>query len=162
MGDRGAVPQARERNRESVRRYKARNREQVRERDREQKRKRWQGIPPEVHHANRLRQRHGLTPADKQAMLGAQGGRCYLCGDKLPYDKAFIDHDHSCCPQGKSCPACRRGLACDSCNTLIGYARDDPARLRRIAANLEAVAPVVAARIAAMPQQLTLEAVTGE
>ena len=71
----------------------------------------------------------------------AQDGRCYLCGVPLPTPGGkggpCIDHDHSCCPQGFSCDICRRGLACQPCNLIIGKAADDPARLRRIADNLE-------------------------
>ena len=74
------------------------------------------------------------------AFWEAQDGKCYLCGDPLQPDlpKAIhLDHDHACCPLGKSCERCRRGLACVECNHLIAKARDDPDRLRRIADNLE-------------------------
>lgn len=82
---------------------------------------------------------HRMRPGDWDAMWKAQRGCCYLCGDPLPANRrhVHIDHDHSCCPPGKSCATCRRGLACHPCNTLIGHAQDDPARLRRIADRLE-------------------------
>ena len=52
---------------------------------------------------------------------------CYLCGDPLPAGKdTHIDHDHACCPAGKSCPFCRRGLACSRCNRIIGAVDDNP------------------------------------
>jgi hypothetical protein len=69
----------------------------------------------------------------------AQGGKCYLCGSILRKDiprSIQLDHDHSCCPLGRSCEKCRRGLACTDCNILIGRAGDDPDRLHRIANNL--------------------------
>ena len=93
----------------------------------------------------KLRYRHG----DRAEQWAAQDGQCYLCGDPLPDgngNQTVMDHDHSCCPGKKSCAACRRGLACSSCNAAIGYARDDPARLRRIAGNLEMAKASVAAR----------------
>jgi hypothetical protein len=75
-----------------------------------------------------------------QALWEAQDGRCYLCRDELRRDEPkaiHLDHDHSCCPLARSCERCRRGLACKDCNHLIGVAKDDPDRLRRIADNLE-------------------------
>lgn len=79
----------------------------------------------------------------------AQEGKCYLCGDPLDRSKyrgIHLDHDHACCGPVRSCEKCRRGLACPHCNTLIGWARDDPDRLRRIADNLEAANALVRKR----------------
>lgn len=89
----------------------------------------------------RLAKFHGMTPDDFDALVTAQGGRCYLCEEPLQLAvrmKVNIDHDWRCCPSGKSCASCRRGLACKRCNLLIGKAVDDPVLLRRIADNLEA------------------------
>jgi hypothetical protein len=85
-----------------------------------------------------LRYAHGMRLEDWWAMWAAQRGRCYLCGESLPADRRLvaIDHDHGCCPPNRSCARCRRGLAHVKCNTLIGQAGDDPARLRLIARNL--------------------------
>jgi Recombination endonuclease VII len=86
----------------------------------------------------------------------AQDGKCYLCGDPLStenYRDIHVDHDHTCCPKGRTCEYCRRGLACTRCNKLIGAAEDDPELLRRIAGNLEPVLKATRARIAAKPQQ---------
>jgi hypothetical protein len=79
-----------------------------------------------------------------------QGGKCYLCGDDLQRDvpkAVHLDHDHSCCPLARSCERCRRGLACQDCNRLIGWAKDDPDRLRRIADGLEAANEAVRSRM---------------
>lgn len=137
----------------------------VQEANRERSRDYQRNLPPEVRQANNLRTSHGITPAEKQAMLDAQDGRCYLCGDELTYDEAVIDHDHECCrptPTRRgvrrfSCQYCRRGLACERCNHVIGHAGDDPERLRRIAGNLAAVLPLVRARIEGKPQQIALD-----
>jgi len=93
--------------------------------------------------------RHRLWPEERAAILVAQGGCCYLCGEELAAEKAHVDHDHSCCGPNRSCRACRRGLACEQCNRAIGLARDDPARLRRMADALEAAQRGVMARMAA-------------
>lgn len=79
-----------------------------------------------------------------------QDGKCYLCGDPLDrtkYRGIHLDHDHSCCPLGRSCEKCRRGLSCQECNKLIGLAKDNPERLRRIADNLEVANTLVQERI---------------
>lgn len=103
--------------------------------------------------------RHGIRPEDWAAIWDSQDGRCYLCGTdlaKLNPRYVHVDHDHRCCPKNRSCPACRRGLACMDCNIAIGHAGDDPGRLRRMADALEAVQVAVGQRIAAAGEQLTL------
>ena len=85
-----------------------------------------------------LRRQHGLTPEGWASIWQSQDGCCYLCSDPLTGGRnVHIDHDHSCCPPNYSCQRCRRGLACNFCNAIIGMARDDPERLHRIAHNLE-------------------------
>jgi Recombination endonuclease VII len=85
--------------------------------------------------------RHGCDWEELFAQLWlAQDGKCYLCEDPLDrdaYRAIHLDHDHSCCPLGKSCAVCRRGLACRRCNVLIGWVDHDPGRLRLIADNLD-------------------------
>ena len=75
-------------------------------------------------------ERHGPDVASVTAALWEQQrGKCYLCGIYLvpgAGSAVALDHDHRCCPAQKSCKYCRRGLACDYCNTLIGLANDDP------------------------------------
>lgn len=102
--------------------------------------------------------RHGKQIDDwVAATWEQQDGKCYLCGDPLPSNRhAAIEHDHTCCPPRRSCPYCRRGLACAPCNTIIGLAGDDPERLRRIAANLVPVLAVTRERIAGKPVQEAL------
>jgi hypothetical protein len=96
--------------------------------------------------------RYGLTPQQLHALYLQQDARCYLCGDPLPANlaKCHIDHDHSCCGPGVSCGICVRGIACASCNRLIGEAKDDPRRLRLIADNLEAANRMLGRRYATL------------
>lgn len=140
----------RERDNARQRRYYAANREKFREYGRS-----YRAGGAEA--AAQLRYRHGPDIAEAfAAMWSEQDGRCYLCGRPLVRDKTHIDHDHTCCPDRKSCAYCRRGLACGPCNSLIGYAGDDPALLRMIADNLERVIGPTRERIAAKPGPVTL------
>jgi hypothetical protein len=94
----------------------------------------------------RLQFKHGMQAEDWTAMLNAQQGLCYLCGEEFGSRKIVIEHDHSCCPAEESCSACRRGLACSNCNSVIGLAGDDYARLRIMADVLEAAKEAVEQR----------------
>lgn len=82
---------------------------------------------------------HGITIAEWDEIWAAQAGKCYLCGDLLSAQprQTVVEHDHDCCGPKKSCPACRRGLACARCNKIIGFARDNTALLRLVADNLD-------------------------
>lgn len=81
--------------------------------------------------------KHGLTSLEKAEMATAQDG-CAICGRLVPTQKGWVvDHDRMCCPGEASCPSCRRGILCGWCNSALGYAGDDPARLRRMADYLE-------------------------
>lgn len=74
--------------------------------------------------------RYGINFGDYSLMLGAQDGKCALCGDVPNGVKAasrlHVDHDHE---TGKV-----RALLCTRCNQGIGFFRDDP-RLLRLAAD---------------------------
>jgi hypothetical protein len=63
---------------------------------------------------------HGITEADYDQMLEAQGGVCAVCEARPP---AHIDHDHD--------TGAVRGLLCHSCNTAIGALGDNLAGLQR-------------------------------
>lgn len=105
-----------------------------------------------------LKRNHGMAPLDWHQLREAQGGICYLGDHPLPASSkaVHIDHDHGCCPQSHSCPSCRRGLACNTCNAGIGLFGDDPARLRMAADALERAQADVDRRRLTAPQQLTL------
>jgi hypothetical protein len=136
--------------REQTRRWRAANLDQAREgyrlwreanlqreRDRE---RRYHAANRDRDRYNWLRDRHDWTPEGWAAKYVEQDGRCYLCRRPLPDDPSRIDvdHDHRCPHHDvkKSCRRCRRGLACDRCNTLIGLADDDPDLLHLIADDL--------------------------
>ena len=104
------------------------------------------------YYLNRKNSRHNCDWDEMFAGLWhLQDGKCYLCEESLnpdAYCNIHLDHDHSCCPLGRSCEKCRRGLACQRCNTLIGLVKDDPDYLYRIANNLEIANSLVRKRIA--------------
>ena len=80
----------------------------------------------------RLLRNYGITLAQYEAMLEAQGGTCAICGG-APKDgpSLHVDHDHACCPaRKKSCGQCLRGLLCEDCNRVLGMFRDEPARFQ--------------------------------
>lgn len=90
----------------------------------------------------------GDLVAARQAMWDAQDGKCYLCERELgPERRAIVEHDHRCCPPNRSCDICRRGLACDLCNWLVGQVGDDPDLMVLIAGNLRAAKEAVTARL---------------
>lgn len=90
---------------------------------------------PSRHAAQRrkwwLKERYGLTPAEFEAMLVDQEGRCRLCMERLTKVTVRIDHDHQ--------TGAVRGLLCHNCNLGLGYFRDDPHALDRAAAYLRRV-----------------------
>ena len=75
--------------------------------------------------------KYGLTLEGYDRLLQEQGGAC-LCGAKTGNDAGyalFVDHSRA--------TGSVRGLLCGRCNLAIGYALDDPARLRALADYLE-------------------------
>lgn len=102
-----------------------RNRPEVRERlnryRREWHRKRRADDPDYVRRRN-LKENYGLSLADYDRMVFAQGARCRVCGEE---DILVVDHDHGCCPSKKTCGKCVRGLLCAHCNRLLGLMGDN-------------------------------------
>ncbi|SHN58944.1 Recombination endonuclease VII [Geodermatophilus obscurus] len=66
-----------------------------------------------------LKKRYGITAADADAMLAAQGGLCAICGVAAA---EHVDHDHD--------TGGVRELLCFNCNGGLGQFKDDPEVLR--------------------------------
>ena len=120
---RAANPElAAEKNRADASRWYYRHLEQAHERMRM-----WQQAHPDRH----IRRAYGLTQADYDALLIAQGGVCAACGQPERAMRAglalrlSVDHVHG---TGRV-----RGLLCTRCNRGIGNFDDDPARLEAAA-----------------------------
>ena len=71
--------------------------------------------------ANLVR-KYNISLLEYEEMMEEQGGRCAIC--KRTTDKFVVDHDHACCPGDKSCGDCVRGLLCNPCNLMLGFAGD--------------------------------------
>jgi hypothetical protein len=77
-----------------------------------------------------LKRKYGITSADYEALLSAQGGVCAICGLPPKQNKRLhVDHDHS--------TAQVRGLLCHNCNLILGLAHDSEAVLLRATLYLE-------------------------
>lgn len=72
-------------------------------------------------------------PRIHDALLLEQGGGCAICviaeNRRRPGAALPVDHCHE---TGEV-----RGILCDECNLILGYAKDDPSTLRNASAYLE-------------------------
>jgi hypothetical protein len=75
--------------------------------------------------------RHGINIEGAVRALESHGGRCESCGSGHVSRKKIgwiIDHDHS---SGRI-----RGVICNSCNVILGMARDSSEHLQKVIAYL--------------------------
>lgn len=79
---------------------------------------------PDYKHRDHIKRRYGLTPAQYDALVELQGGRCAICRQSPTGKRTrlHVDHDHL---TGEV-----RGLLCNLCNVALGAIHDDPAILR--------------------------------
>ena len=76
--------------------------------------------------SKRLQRLYGITLADYNRMLKAQGGGCAICGRKPSKTRRLdVDHSHK---TGKV-----RGALCHRCNRGLTWYSDSPALLRKAA-----------------------------
>lgn len=54
---------------------------------------------------------------------------CDICGEQG--SRLVFDHDHVCCPDGRACGKCIRGVLCNGCNSVLGHSRDSKETLHR-------------------------------
>ena len=81
---------------------------------------------------SRLKTKYCLTLEQWEQLFLHQNKQCAICGSSEPNGRGWnIDHDHSCCPGGRSCGKCIRGILCHSCNTGIGRFKDDIEIIKR-------------------------------
>ena len=83
-----------------------------------------------------LKSIYKLTEDEYQKLYDSQEGKCWICNERKNY-YLHVDHDHSCCAKEKSCGKCIRGLLCYSCNSLLGYAKDNKEILKSALKYLE-------------------------
>lgn len=70
---------------------------------------------------------YGLVPGTISELLKYQEFKCGnpACDNDITWNGSAVDHDHSCCPNSKSCGRCVRGLLCKQCNWALGYVGDN-------------------------------------
>lgn len=77
---------------------------------------------------------YGISPEEYQTLLDGQGNACVICRtsfEGMSTKGIHVDHDHSCCPGGRTCGKCVRGVLCSRCNLGLGKFDDDVDRLKR-------------------------------
>lgn len=75
-----------------------------------------------------LRRTYGITVEEYEAILGHQGGACYICLRATGRTRRLsVDHDHKTGSGRQSV----RGLLCRTCNNMLGHLRDNPAAFLR-------------------------------
>jgi len=77
------------------------------------------------------------VPWDLADHWAQTGWHCDLCSQPVSIKAGVIDHDHDCCPGGRSCGKCVRGYLHSNCNIALGYLNNDPDLLRAAADYLE-------------------------
>src|ERR1035437_4792645 len=76
--------------------------------------------------AAHLRRSYNMTQAQYEAMSADQADVCYICWNPpVPGRVLCVDHDHT--------TGAVRALLCDTCNVMLGRARDNVAILRAAA-----------------------------
>lgn len=72
-----------------------------------------------------LEKRYSITASVYDDLLEAQGGKCAACKRPPGRRRLSVDHNHA---TGEV-----RGLLCDSCNRALGFLKDSPEIIRRLA-----------------------------
>ena len=81
---------------------------------------------------------HKITYDEYLEMIKNQENVCKICGASPQGDRFWaLDHDHNCCGKGRSCPKCQRGVLCQSCNKILGFAKDNKEVLAKAIEYLE-------------------------
>ena len=92
--------------------------------------KRYKENPNRLREGN-LKRKYGISLDDYHKMFESQNGLCAGCNKpQVDFQRRLaVDHRHS---DGKV-----RGLLCDRCNPILGYANENPYTLRKLAQYIE-------------------------
>lgn len=80
---------------------------------------------------NRSKRLYGMTTADRVRLFQEQDRRCAVCGGTEPGSKKGWCTDHS------HVTGSVRGIVCQSCNSMLGFAKDSAATLQAGAAYIQ-------------------------
>lgn len=87
---------------------------------------RWKKNNPEkykrIQRNSSLKKNYGITIEEFELILKDQGNRCAICRTDDPGRQWFVDHCHTVNRV--------RGILCSSCNSVLGYAKDDTSILK--------------------------------
>lgn len=78
--------------------------------------------------------RHHLPDDITEVLIETREGICNICDE---YTTLVVEHDHDHCNSKWSCGSCTRGFTCMSCNSAIGYVKNNPRIARALAAYLD-------------------------
>jgi hypothetical protein len=81
-----------------------------------EKRREHRRSKPELVRKANLKACYGLSPEKYDQMVDDQNNSCAIC--RTNNIKLFVDHNHS--------TGTVRGLLCHHCNSMLGYAKEDP------------------------------------
>lgn len=101
---------------------------------------RWDRDCVECRYYYNLQQNYGITREQYEEFWSKQGGKCFGCKETLNLvvgdrkNQVHVEHDHS--------TGDIRGLACRSCNWVLGSFQDDPERIERAAAWVFRTCPI--------------------
>jgi hypothetical protein len=116
-----------------MRTYRAKNQDRIKEKSRAYSKRYYTSHKVSCNRASldaRLKRNFGVTLAERDALIQAQGGKCTLCERVFnPLDRACIDHDHI---TGRM-----RGIICTSCNKALGLFKDSIPALTKALAYLQ-------------------------
>ena len=77
-----------------------------------------------------LKYRTGMTKEEFLCRMNEQDNRCKMCGSPFTEaDRPSVDHNHACCDKAKSCGKCVRGIIHNTCNAILGLAKDSVLKL---------------------------------
>ncbi|MFC7217888.1 endonuclease VII domain-containing protein [Streptomyces polyrhachis] len=79
-----------------------------------------------IQQAAHLKSKYGITVAEREGLIAAQGGVCVICPSARP---EHVDHDHG---TGRV-----RGVLCFGCDAALGQFKDRPDAIGRAAAYVE-------------------------
>lgn len=85
----------------------------------------------------KLKRRCGINIDEYNKLLSIQRGICAICGNPPINKRLAVDHDHKCCPGGKSCGECIRELLCQKCNVILGLGNDSILFFKKVINYLE-------------------------
>lgn len=103
---------------------------------------------PEIYWERRILIKFGITKADYDRLLEAQGGVCAICRGTQVNRRKRLDVDH-CHKTGRV-----RGLLCGFCNRALGMLKDNPELFLRVVTYLSKPGEVISGLKALQQKEL--------